>query len=88
MLRPTRLLALGGIALLGLLYWKPVHTYLSTQHELHQRQALAGQLIEQVMNLRFGPDINAARRFIDDENGALARQPFGQAFGSDVLILL
>ena len=44
MLRPTRLLALGGIALLGLLYWRPVHTYLSTQHELHQRQAEVASL--------------------------------------------
>jgi cell division protein FtsB len=39
MLRPTRLLALGGLVLLGLLYWKPLHTYLSTKQELHQRQA-------------------------------------------------
>jgi cell division protein FtsB len=38
MLRPTRLLAFGGIVLLGFLYWKPVHTYLSTRQELHQRQ--------------------------------------------------
>ena len=29
-LRPIRLLALGGILLLGLLYWKPLHTYMST----------------------------------------------------------
>jgi cell division protein FtsB len=44
MLRPARLLALGGIVLLGLLYWKPVHTYLSTQKELRQRQAEVGGL--------------------------------------------
>lgn len=25
--------------LLGLLYWKPVHTYLKAQQELHRRQA-------------------------------------------------
>jgi cell division protein FtsB len=30
---------LGGLALVGLLYWKPLHTYLSTRHELRQQQA-------------------------------------------------
>ena len=39
MLRPTRLLALGGIAVLALLYWKPLHTYLRTKHELTVRRA-------------------------------------------------
>ena len=34
-----RLLALGGIVLLGLLYWKPLHTYMSTKHELQARRA-------------------------------------------------
>jgi cell division protein FtsB len=34
-----RLLALGGIVLLGLLYWKPLHTYMSTRHELQARRA-------------------------------------------------
>ena len=38
-LRPIRLLALGGIVLLGLLYWKPLHTYMSTRHELQTRRA-------------------------------------------------
>ena len=38
MLRPTRLLAIGGILLLGFLYWKPIHTYMSTRQELQQRQ--------------------------------------------------
>jgi cell division protein FtsB len=38
-LRPTRLLALGGILLLGLLYWKPLHTYMSTRQELQARRA-------------------------------------------------
>ena len=38
MLRATRLLAFGGLALVGLLYWKPVHTYLHTKQELHTRQ--------------------------------------------------
>jgi cell division protein FtsB len=44
MLRPTRLLALAGLVLLGLLYWKPLHTYFQTQHELHQRQGQVSEL--------------------------------------------
>jgi cell division protein FtsB len=39
MLRPSRLLALGGVALLGFLYWKPVHTFLHTRQQLDNRQA-------------------------------------------------
>jgi cell division protein FtsB len=38
-LRPTRLLALGGLVLVAFLYWKPIHTYLQTKRELQQRQA-------------------------------------------------
>jgi cell division protein FtsB len=38
-LRPTRLLAIGGIALAAFLYWKPTQTYLNTSHELQARQA-------------------------------------------------
>jgi hypothetical protein len=47
MLRPSRLLALGGLALLGLLYWKPLHTYLSTRDELQHRQAEVASLARQ-----------------------------------------
>jgi cell division protein FtsB len=36
-LKPTRLLALGALVLLGFLYWKPLHTYLHTKHELQSR---------------------------------------------------
>jgi cell division protein FtsB len=43
-LRPTRLLALGGIVALPLLYWKPLHAYLQTKHELEQRQAQVAAL--------------------------------------------
>jgi cell division protein FtsB len=39
MLRPSRLLALGGVALLAFLYWKPVHTFLHTRQQLDNRQA-------------------------------------------------
>jgi cell division protein FtsB len=38
---------MGGLLLLGFLYWKPVHTYLQTQHELHQRQAQVSGLAAQ-----------------------------------------
>ena len=38
-LRPTRLLAIGGIALVAFLYWKPTQTYLHTNDELQARQA-------------------------------------------------
>ena len=44
MLRPTRLLALGGVVLLGVLYWKPVHTFLNTKDELRQRQGEVSSL--------------------------------------------
>lgn len=38
-LRPTRLLAIGGLVLLGFLYWKPAQTYLHTRHRLQARMA-------------------------------------------------
>jgi cell division protein FtsB len=38
-LKPTRLLALGGLVLLGFFYWKPLHTYLHTNHEVQARKA-------------------------------------------------
>jgi cell division protein FtsB len=37
--RPTRLLALGGVLLVAFLYWKPAHAYLRTKHTLDARQA-------------------------------------------------
>ena len=39
MLRPTRLLAVGGLVLVCFLYWKPLHTYLRTKDELRRREA-------------------------------------------------
>ena len=38
-LRPTRLLALGGVLLVAFVYWKPAHAYLRTKHTLDTRQA-------------------------------------------------
>ena len=32
--RGTRLLAVGGLVLVGFLYWKPAHAYLSAKHKL------------------------------------------------------
>jgi hypothetical protein len=43
-LRPTRLLALGGIALVAFLYWKPTQTYFRTNHDLQARQAEVREL--------------------------------------------
>jgi cell division protein FtsB len=38
-LRPTRLLALAGLALVAFFYWKPAQTYLHTKRELQARNA-------------------------------------------------
>lgn len=38
-LKPTRLLALGGLALVGFFYWKPTTSYLHTKAQLRTRQA-------------------------------------------------
>jgi cell division protein FtsB len=38
-LRPTRLLALGGLVLVAFLYWKPTQTYLHAKKQLSSRNA-------------------------------------------------
>ena len=43
-LRPTRLLAIGALALVAFLYWKPAHSYLSAKRELHARNAQLAEL--------------------------------------------
>ena len=43
-LKPTALLALAGLVLIGFLYWKPLHAYMHTKHELQTRQAEVRQL--------------------------------------------
>ncbi len=50
-LRPTRLLALGGIVLVAFLYWKPLHTYMNTRGELQARQAEVVQLRDEKARL-------------------------------------
>jgi len=70
MLRPTRLLAFGGIVLLGVFYWKPVRAYLQTKQELHARQlevsGLASErrkLTQQIAAVGSGPTlVREARR--------------------------
>jgi len=51
-LRPTRLLALGGVVLVAFLYWKPTQTYLRTNHELQARQAEVRQLRDEKAQLQ------------------------------------
>jgi cell division protein FtsB len=43
-LRPTRLLALGAIVVAGLLYWKPLHSYMHTRDVLNRREAEVAKL--------------------------------------------
>lgn len=50
-LKPTRLLALGGLVLVAFLYWKPTQTYLHTKSELNARHAQVRQLQEQKAQL-------------------------------------
>ena len=37
-LRPTRLLAIGAVVLVAFLYWKPLHSYVQTKHQLRTRE--------------------------------------------------
>lgn len=70
MRKPTRLLALGGLILVGFLYWKPVRTYEHTRSVVDRRQAEVAQLKAQQVQLQHrletvgtGPDlIREARR--------------------------
>jgi cell division protein FtsB len=43
-LRPTRLLALGGLVLVGLFYWTPLHAYLHTREALNRRESEVARL--------------------------------------------
>jgi cell division protein FtsB len=44
MLRRSRLVALAGLVLIGLLYWKPLHTYMHTRKVLANREAQVSRL--------------------------------------------
>jgi cell division protein FtsB len=52
MLTRKRLLALGGLALVALLYWKPLRTYEHTRAVLQRRQAEVAQLQTQQQQLQ------------------------------------
>lgn len=51
-LRPTRLLAIAGIVLLGFLYWKPTQSYLHTNKQLQARQAEVRELRKEKAQLQ------------------------------------
>jgi len=51
-LRPTRLLALCGLALVAFLYWKPTHTYLHAKQQLKTRNAEVQVLREEKARLQ------------------------------------
>ena len=50
--RRTRLLAVGGLAVIGLLYWKPLRTYEHTRSVLDRRQAEVTQLRQEQQQLQ------------------------------------
>jgi cell division protein FtsB len=52
MLRRRRLLAVAGLALIALLYWKPLRTYEHTRTVLDRRQAEVAQLQAQQQQLQ------------------------------------
>ena len=51
-LRPTRLLAIAGIVLVGFLYWKPTQSYLDTNKQLQARQAEVRELRKEKAQLQ------------------------------------
>ena len=70
MLRPTRLLALAALVLVGLLYWKPIRSYQHTKAVLDRREAEVArlevkqnQLKTRIATVGTGPDlVREARR--------------------------
>jgi cell division protein FtsB len=51
-LKPTRLLAIGGLVLLAFFYWKPTHAYLHTKAELQARKAEVRELRDERARLQ------------------------------------
>jgi cell division protein FtsB len=66
-LRPTRLLAIGALALVAFLYWKPTHAYLRTKHDLQKTEA-------QVKALRKESNQLQRRIALADTDSELIRQ--------------
>jgi len=52
MLRPGRLVALAGLVVLALFYWRPLHAYMRTKHELARREGQVANLRRQQEQLR------------------------------------
>ncbi len=52
MLRRSRLFALAGLVLIGLLYWKPLHTYAYTRAVLASRETQVSRLEAQQRQLK------------------------------------
>jgi hypothetical protein len=50
-MRASHLLALGGLVLIGLFYWKPIHSYFETRDVLNRREAEVAKLREQKRQL-------------------------------------
>jgi hypothetical protein len=51
-LRPTRLLAIGGLTLVAFLYWKPTQTFFHTKQQLDIRRAQVQGLREEKVRLQ------------------------------------
>jgi cell division protein FtsB len=51
-LRPTRLLAIGGLILVCVLYWKPIHSYERTQAVLRSDEAQVSRLLAERRQLK------------------------------------
>jgi cell division protein FtsB len=51
-LKSTRLLALGALGLVAILYWKPIHSYQHTHAVLARREADVGRLEAQQRQLK------------------------------------
>jgi type II secretory pathway component PulJ len=51
-LRPTRLLAIGAVLLVAFLYWKPLHSYVRTKHQLRVREEQVDALAAQKAQLQ------------------------------------
>ena len=50
-LRASHLLALGGLVLIGLFYWQPIHSYFGTREVLGRRETEVAKLREQKRRL-------------------------------------
>jgi hypothetical protein len=62
-MRPTRLLALGALVLVGVLYWKPIRSYEHTKAVLDRRESEVARLQLRIATVGTGPELlREARR--------------------------